>query len=403
VIAVNNLRFLLVNGNDATCGGYRPEEPTFHFDRLPPVILKDILSYVSCDDILDGLAMTTKGIMNSILGLCPVKRVVVDETLESLQLQALASTSSISEIECVRLGDRVEWRRLVRSARLQKLIISDDISKLSGVPVRQELPYLGMKLNGSSPPFAKLPFFETVKAVSCSSEYFSNGFEFALQLENLSAFVNITSLELQPAPHEHFWSQLSQEFLAQIKNLSVSMMSHSHVPFKKLTNVVGLRWEVCNNAWAEERNLQNHLHCLKKLELLFVKDTVARTEEILEAAKDNDLRLRAVEIDSGQSVMAHLDTLLAGVDYVGLHFRAVIVQHATKLQELMTTTSFLRLVSARGFGSQLKDRMAQRARDLGGLVRIDELKKPREVIEFLSRDPTDTRLHFIGDFPFLTD
>ncbi len=129
---------------------------------------------------------------------------MVNETFESRQIQALASTSSISEIECLRLGDRGEWQQFMRAPQLEKLIISDDIGKLSGVCMMEELP-----------------FFETVKIFSCTHVEVSSSVSIVMQVQNLPAFKKITSLELKPAPAKHFWLQVPHEFLVRIKNLSV--------------------------------------------------------------------------------------------------------------------------------------------------------------------------------------
>jgi hypothetical protein len=110
---------------------------------------------------------------------------------------------------------------------------------------------------------------------------------------------NITSLELKLCPTKHFWLQVPHEFLARIKYLSVSMDYASDLPFEHLTNVVGLRWDVESDGSIYVSNLAEHLKWLRKLELLFVNDTIARTKSILCTAKALRLNLTGLRYSPG--------------------------------------------------------------------------------------------------------
>jgi hypothetical protein len=98
VIAVCKLRFLIVDGNVGTCDGLCPEESTFDLSKLPHPVLKKILSYLSIDDVLNGLALTTKGMMGKIRGLCRVECLVLDHSLESRRMEVLASSTYVSDM-----------------------------------------------------------------------------------------------------------------------------------------------------------------------------------------------------------------------------------------------------------------------------------------------------------------
>jgi hypothetical protein len=299
--------------------------------------LKKILSYMSIDNILNGLGVTTKGMVRQICGLCRIKCVVVDETFESRQNQALASTSFVSKITCVRLRARDEWSRLMRA----------------------------------------------------------------------DAFKNITSLELKPSPSNHFWLQVPHKFLARIKNLSMSMVFGSHLPFEHLTNVVGLRWDVDSVGSAYVCNLAKHLHRLEKLQLLFVKDTIARTKGILCRAKDIGQKLTAVELCTWSTVMTNLDLLLDEVNYVGLYFggcgSGVMhgISFGPKLKHLMCSCDCLQLVlgPSQSFGSLIKDKIRNFVVPLKGDLQFSTITNRREMIEHVAIGRF--RQHYVRDFPFL--
>jgi hypothetical protein len=301
-------------------------------------MLKQILSYLSIDEVLNGLGLTTEGMMAKIRGLCRVESLVLDGSLESRQMEVLASSTYVSEITCLRrLRSRDEWSRLVRADALK----------------------------------------------------------------------NITSLELKPCPTKHFWLQVPHEFLARIKYLSVSMDYASDLPFEHLTNVVGLRWDVQSGGSMYVSNLADHLQCLRKLELLFVNDTIARTKSILCTAKALGLNLTGVEIFTGSTLLTYLDVYLDNVDYVGVYYnsRGSGVMHGfscgRKLKSLLRLTWCLRLVAgpSQDFGSKMEDKITDVAARLYGELQFGRLEDGRRVIQHSARG--HFRDYFVGDFPFL--
>ncbi len=335
---MSKLRFLLVDGNVVTWDGCLPEDSTSQLYWLSDLVLKQILAYMSIDNILNGIGVTTKGMMGRIRGLCRIKRLVIDDTFESRQMQVLASTTYISEITCLRrLKSQDEWSRLMSA----------------------------------------------------------------------DAIKNITSLELKPCPTNHFWLHVPHQFLARIKHLSVTMDYASDLPFEHLTNVVGLRWDVESDGSKYVRNLAEHLQWLRKLELLFVKDTIARTKSILCTAKELRLNLTGVEIFTGSTLLTYLDVYLDDVDYVGVYYnsRGSGVMHGfsfgPKLKNLMRSCLCLQLVSgpSQTFGSRMEKKIRDFVAPIRGELEFSRITNRRQVIEhariFRFRE------YFVRDFPFL--
>jgi hypothetical protein len=262
------------------------------------------------------------------------------------------------------------------------------------------------------PPSSPAPFSETTEVVSFSSQYQSDGVTFAMsRLLDLPNFTNLTSLELDPAPHARAWFTFPTEFFEKIQYLSVLISEDSHVPIWKFRNLQGLCWKVENNHAAVSLDLQSHVRRLRKLELLIVHDTLDRTQEILEAIKKKGLPIRAIEINQGMKVTTRLDKLLDNVHYVGVQF--VVTgspsvsgpdTFGTKFQGLMQTSRCLRLASASNtrFQNGLRSKLTTCAEDNGGHIRNIVNSTGREVTEY-SRDPMHTRSFFLGRFPFLRE
>jgi hypothetical protein len=411
-IAVNKLRFLILDDNVSKNDGYLSKIPRYSFNLAPRPVLKNAISderVMSNDELLDTIAMLAPESITSIRGLMKYEHVKIDGTLTSRQTQVLASPSSIKEIECVRVLDPLEWERLLRCPHLKKIVVKDNVSETSSAHVEANRPYFEMN---NVPPSTPAPFSETTEVVSFSSQYQSDGVTFAMsRLLDLPNFTNLTSLEVYPAPHARAWCTFPKGFFAKIQYLSVLISKDSHVPIGKFRNLRGLRWEVGKDAAAVSLDLRSHVHHLQKLDILIVDDTLDRTREILETIKHERLTIRAIEMNQGFSVMTRLDKLLKRVHYVGLQFvsreKASVSgpnTFGTKFENLMQTSKCLRLVSVSytKFQNGLRNKFTTCTEADGGHVRNIVISKHREVMEY-SRDPTHTRSYFVGDFPFLRE
>jgi hypothetical protein len=155
------------------------------------------------------------------------------------------------------------------------------------------------------------------------------------------------------------------------------------------------------------RNLAEHLQWLRKLELLFVNDTIARTKSILCRAKELRLKLTGVEVFTGSTLLTHLDVILDDVNYVGVYFdsRGSGVMHrfsfGRKLENLMQTTLCLRLVTgpSQKFGSRMEDKIMNFAAPFMGDLQFGRIADQRRVIEHAAIGRF--RQYFVGEFPFL--
>jgi hypothetical protein len=412
LIAVNKLRFLVLDDNVSTDAKYRSEIPRYSFNEIPTIILEKIILYGDFkdnDEILDIIAMLVPESITSIRGLLKYKHVKIDGTLTSRQTQVLASPSFIEEIECVRLLDPLEWERLLRCRHLKKIVVTDDVSKTSSAHVEPNRPYFEMN---DVPPSSPAPFSETTEVVSFSSQYQSDGVTFAMtRLLDLPNFTNLTSLELDPAPDARAWLTFPTKSFEKIQYLSVFISENSHVPIWKFRNLQGLCWKVQNNHAAVSLDLQSHMRRLRKLELLIVHDALDRTQAILKAIKKEGLPIQAIEINQGMKISTRLDQLLDNVHYVGVQFLVTSSPSVSgpdtfgkKFRNLMQTSRCLRLASASNttFQNGFRRKLTTCPEANRGHIRNIVNSAGREVTEY-SRDPMHTRSFFLGRFPFLRE
>ncbi len=102
-----------------------------------------------------------------------------------------------------------------------------------------------------------------------------------------------TSRAWIPAPDEATWNVLPDDFLAQIKNLSVKVKKFSHVPYAKLKNLVALGWGPSDGLWAAPKAacvIENNMEHLGQLQSIFLYEH-SMNSLVFEAITRHNLRL----------------------------------------------------------------------------------------------------------------
>ena len=401
LFAVTVLRFLVVNLKTVKHEASVHDGAESWFSKVPQSVLAEILKYVDYEQLLDGLLMTNTGMLDLVRGVVPLKRVTANSSVDSQRIQALASPGDVVEFyeSGLHMSGLNNWQRLVTGRGLKKLVV-EHVAGLKGVNVRSNLPYFGYNYPGASRWNETLPFFESVKTVSLSCRDFMKSHRHTKNI-NISGFSNVTSLELVPAPEKKTWNQLSDEFLAQIKNLSIEVMGFSYVPFSKLKNVVALRWWPAGRRSppTKEARLYDNMEHLKQLKSLFISDRNCRTSSIWKAVKRHGVSLKHVEFRARSAVYEHEIQILRNAEYFGVTFSDRVSMSKSIVDMVGCVKSFQLLANNTEFCRGGVRKLEGAAQAVGGKIKFSKTGGI-EKIEFL-REPQFTRTYFVGDFPFL--
>jgi hypothetical protein len=217
----------------------------------------------------------------------------------------------------------------------------------------------------------------------------------------IGLFSNITSLELIPAPDEKTWNVLPDDFLAQIKNLSVEVVGYSYVPYAQLKNLLALRWGASGGRRGTPKAahvFQNMEH-VRQLQSLFLTDSSSNAV-VFEAVTRHKLPLKHLEFCVGSGFGKGAVPVLKRLDYFGVSFSSRVGMTKEIVQMVSHVHCFHLRSYKKGFSWCAFEILQKAAKEAGGTVVMSPPGREEETMEF-SRGPPFTRKYYVGEFPFL--
>jgi hypothetical protein len=219
---------------------------------VPGLVLETLASYLDPQDLLNMLTVFPKLATQRF----PIKSIKIAPALDSIRLCMVTIPNLVEEITCIGVAGASEelkntmghiWTSLLSSTSLKKLV-TDDISVLRGVDLRNSLAVVRIEGDGPSPPMReinmdgiRLPNSVTEFSVNLDHEYVRpedfrpQGGTFFFEISQ--NFPSLTSLTLRPCPCREFWTNVDPHFFQNIVHLSIKAGHRSFYPLSFTANL----------------------------------------------------------------------------------------------------------------------------------------------------------------------